>query len=391
MNPKPQLPVPDAISAAHSERVAAHIRSMIDRAGGSVPFSRFMQEALYAPGLGYYAAGARKFGPDGDFVTAPEVSPLFGYVLARQVAGIIDETRGDVLEAGAGSGRLAVAMLERLGSLGALPDRYCILEVSADLRERQEAHIKSRLPTFADRIEWLDRWPESFSGVVIANEVLDAMPVERFRLVKGNVQQLRVVASADGFDWSLDSAPAMVEQAVRQIEDDLGAPLPDGFESEVAPGSVNWVQDAGGNLGHGALLLIDYGVSRREYYAAERSDGWLRCHFRHHAHNDPLVYPGIQDITSWVDFTAIAEAGAQSGLDIGGYTTQGQFLLHGGMHLELDGFTELSTREQAELSGQVKMLTLPAEMGENFKVMALCRGDVSPPPAFAETDLAHRL
>lgn len=393
MKPKPEtaLPAPDADSAAHSERVAAHLRERISAAGGSLSFASYMQEALYAPGLGYYSAGTTKFGAAGDFVTAPEVSPLFGYVVGRQIAPVLAKTGGDVLELGAGSGALAVQVLTKLAELDALPDRYRILEVSADLQQRQQALLSKELPKVADRVEWLVDRPTSFTGVVLANEVADAIPVERFRISDGSVLQARVGLAGERFEFRYEPAPDFLLHAVRKIEVDLGKELPNGYESEVSPGLEQWLSELAVSVTRGMLLLIDYGVSRREYYAPDRNTGWLRCHFRHHAHDDPLILPGIQDLTAWVDFTMVADAAVRSGLEIAGYTTQGNFLMHGGLDLELQDFTDLPVGRQAELSGQVKLLTLPAEMGENFKFIGLCRGDCGKLPAFTGTDRAHEL
>ena len=384
------LPAADADSAAHSARVAGHLRSLIEDAGGSVSFAAFMQEALYAPGLGYYAAGARKLGAGGDFVTAPEISPLFGYVVARQAAAVL-EAGGDILEAGAGTGALAVAMLTRLAELGALPDSYLILEVSADLADRQRETIRRDVPGLADRVRWVAGPPEGFQGVVIANEVADALPVERFRIAGGSVQQARVVAAGDGFDWQYVAAPSFLERAVHDIERSLGDELPDGYVSEVSAGLAGWIGELAECLRRGLILIADYGVSRREYYAPDRDGGWLRCHFRHHVHDDPLILVGIQDLTAWVDFTRVAEAAVDSGLDVCGYTTQSNFLMGGGLEQELAGFTDLPMQRQVELSGQVKLLTLPAEMGENFKFIGLRRGNVPDVPAFRGLDRAHLL
>jgi len=391
MNPKLALPAPDPASAAHSRRVVEHIGRMIDAGGGDLPFATFMHEALYAPGLGYYVAGTRKFGVEGDFVTAPEISPLFGFVIARQISGVLRETGGDLLEFGAGTGSLAVALLGKLATLDAAPSRYRILEVSPELKLRQQRRIAADIPALADRVEWVDDMPSSFSGVIVANEVLDAMPVERFRIEHGRVQQARVVRDGDDFCWRYTDAPPILETAVRRVEAGTGIALPDGYASEVAPAIANWVRDLGAVMDRGTALLIDYGVPRREYYAADRGAGWLRCHYRHHVHADPLILAGIQDITAWIDFTAVAAAAVASGFDVAGYASQGQFLVHGGLHLELGDFVSLPERSQVELSGQVKLLTLPAEMGENFKVMALSKGGVEALPAFAECDATHRL
>lgn len=386
------LPSPDEASLAHSERVARHIREAIEQSGGSIGFGRFMHLALYAPGLGYYGAGARKFGEGGDFTTAPEVSPLFGRVLARQCAPVLRELPGaGILELGAGSGALAVQMLTALREQDAAPSRYSILEVSPELQERQKAAIARHCPDMLSGVTWLQALPERLNGVILANEVADALPVERFRKSGEGVLQYRVAADGAGFAWRQDPAPDFLQAAVRHIEDTLGAPLPNGYVSEVSPGLPAWVAGLGDSLSAGLVLLFDYGLPRREYYAPDRSGGWLRCHFRHRAHEDPLVYPGIQDLSAWVDFTAVAEAATAAGLDVAGYTTQAAFLLHGGLEQELADFPRLSTHAQLELSRQVRMLTLPGEMGEHFKCIALSRDCGRVPAAIAQADKAHTL
>ena len=385
------LPKPDTDSAAHSRQCADHIRARIEDAGGSISFAEYMQLALYAPGLGYYAAGAIKFGAAGDFVTAPEVSPLFSYVVARQCAEVLAQVDGGaILEFGAGSGRLAVDVLTKLDELEALPDRYRILEVSADLKERQERLLRAEAAAYLDRIEWIDAIPERHTGVIIANEVLDALPVERF-VRRASVYQLRVSMHADGFKFVETDAPRHLVEAIEVIEAGLGERLPDGFRSEVSLSVPGWVSDIVAALQDGVAFLFDYGVSRREYYAPDRTDGWLRCHFRHHAHNDPLIFPGIQDITAWVDFTALAEAANNAGADIAGYVNQAQFLLGGGLQLELQHMMQSPRKRQIELSSQVKLLTLPGEMGENFKCLGISRGTIAQPSAFTTADRTHTL
>jgi SAM-dependent MidA family methyltransferase len=388
----PELPIPDADSAAHSVQCAEFIRARVEDSGGSISFAEFMQHALYAPGLGYYAAGASKFGAAGDFVTAPEVSSLFASVIARQCAEVLEQVGddGSILEFGAGSGRLAVDVLTKLDELNALPARYQILEVSADLRERQEQLLRVEGRAFLERIEWLDRIPESISGVLIANEVLDAMPVERF-VRRETVRQQRVIAKGKDFALVEADASPQVVAAVEAIEANLGERLPTGFGSEVSLGAPGWVTDIVTAMREGVAFLFDYGVSQREYFARDRSDGWLRCHFRHRAHNDPLCLPGIQDITAWVDFSAIAEAAANAGADIAGYVSQAQFLLNGGLEAELRNMSGLSPERQIELSAEVKLLTLPAEMGESFKCLGISRGAISQPSAFQHADRTHTL
>ena len=386
------LPQPDAVSAAHSGRCGDYIRARIRDSGGSISFAEFMHYALYAPGLGYYSAGARKFGADGDFVTAPEISPLFGRVLARQCAGALQSLPGScVLEFGAGSGRLALDMLRHLQELDALPAEYRILEVSADLRERQEDLLQTELPDLVDRVVWLDRMPDAHPGVVLANEVLDALPVERFIRRSKGIYQLRVADEAGEFVFVEESAPDVLKAAVEAIESDIGGRLPDNYVSEVSIAAPAGVGDVSRLLEAGIVLLFDYGVSRREYYAPDRSEGWLRCHFRHRAHSDPLILPGIQDLTAWVDFSAIAAAAVSGGLSVIGYLSQAQFLLGGGIESELRDFVGLPLESQMQLAAQVKMLTLPGEMGENVKCLGLARGEVARLPVFDSADRTHTL
>ena len=390
-----QLPQLDAISEAQSERVREHIRRAIDAAGGSIGFAEFMQHALYADGLGYYSAGSVKFGEAGDFVTAPEISPLFGKILANQIATVLPQTGSNdlqtILEIGAGSGALAVDVLQRLESLHALPSRYCILEVSADLQQRQLAAIQTALPHFIDKVEWLAGFPEQMSGVVIANEVLDALPFERFVKRDGEIRRLCVTSDNDAFAWGEEPAPEILSKAVQDIEADLDTKLPDGYASEVSLGVNGWLADIAGCLDQGFVFLSDYGVSQREYYAVDRSDGWLRCHFRQRAHSDPLIYPGIQDLTAWVNFSQVANAAYESGLHIAGFVNQAQFMLLGGLPQELENMTGLPTDAQIALSRQVKLLTMPGEMGENFKCLGLSKGAVDAPELFVLADRSHSL
>ncbi|MDH4106854.1 MAG: SAM-dependent methyltransferase [Gammaproteobacteria bacterium] len=385
------LPVPDPDSLAHSERVAGFIRERIAEAGGSIGFAEYMQHALYAPGLGYYAAGASKFGPAGDFVTAPEISPAFGRVLAAQCAEVLSGVMGgSILELGAGTGTLAATVLARLDELGVRPAAYQILEVSADLADRQRRRIGGssigRVP-----VAWLDRMPESFRGVVLINEVADALPVERFLRRENGLLQVRVATGDAGFVYATGPADARLAAAVHEIEACVGGHLAPGYCSEVSLGFGAWLADIVNAVQDGVILLFDYGVSRREYYAPDRDSGWLRCHFRHHAHEEPLIYPGIQDITAWVDFSAAAEAAAAAGASIAGYVTQALFLLHGGLENEMARFQSLSAEEQIALSRQIRQLMLPGEMGERFKCLALAKGSAPIPPAVVAGDRAHTL
>ena len=386
------LPEPDAISASHSERVMKFIAERIEDAGGSISFAEYMHHALYAPALGYYVAGAKKFGAEGDFITAPEVSPVFGRILARQCAEVLgDLGGGSILEYGAGSGKLAADILTALQERDALPERYAILEVSADLQERQAEFLHAELPQLASRIAWLDRPPGNHRGVIVANEVMDALPVERFRKTEDGVEQLRVTLRDGVPAMTRAPAPQRLAERVAAIEAALGEALPVGYTSELSLGLDDWIATLAGSLDEGVAFLLDYGVTRREYFARDRADGWLRCYFRHHVHHDPLLLPGIQDLTAWVDFSAVAEAALHSGLEVAGYAAQAQFLIAGGLDTEMEDFASLPVSRQLQLSGQIKTLTLPAEMGEHFKCMALRRGDSDTPSAFNLADRTHTL
>ena len=382
------LPAPDPDSLAHSRRVAQHIAERIADAGGRLPFGEFMQHALYAPGLGYYVSGSRKFGEAGDFITAPEVSPLFGRVVARQCAEVIAAmSRPAILELGAGSAALATGLLGKLDELGTLPERYLILEVSPELADRQRAQIERERPGQAAIVEWVDDLPDGFEGVVLANEVADALPVERFRIRGATVLQAFVVTDRDGrFAWDWQPALPRLESAVRA----LGIDFADGYEAELCQGLKPWIGALLDALDRGLVFLFDYGVPRRDYYAPGRA-GWLRATFRHRAHDDPLLLPGIQDLTAWVDFTAIAEAAGEHDARIAGFVTQAMFLLQGGLQNEFEAASTDSTVAQAELSRQVKLLTLPSEMGEHFKCIGLTRGDVCVPSAFRGADMTASL
>jgi SAM-dependent MidA family methyltransferase len=380
---------------AHSERVAAHIRAFMSAHGGTIGFDTYMRLALYAPGLGYYSAGATKFGGAGDFVTAPEVSSLFSRCVARQVAEVLEVTGGDVLELGAGLGTMAADLLIELAALGRLPDRYRILEVSADLAERQRERI-ARLPAdVSARVEWLDRWPSrAMRGVVLANEVLDAMPVARF-VLRGppgarQVRGLGVALEGGSFRWrELDASPEL-EQAVHNVLDTLPFDLPDGYVSEVCLSFQPWIASLAGQLEQGVALLIDYGLPRAHLYHPERGSGTLVCHFRHRAHDDPFINVGMQDITAWVDFTRVAEAADGAGLEVLGFATQAAFLIGAGLEsLLTTGMLAAGddASRRARLAGEARRLMLPGEMGEIFKVIALGRGYSAPLSGFSTQHL----
>ncbi len=385
------LPGLSADEAEHSGRLSARIREAIAAAGGWISFSRYMEMALYEPGLGYYSAGARKFGEGGDFVTAPEVAPVFSRCMAGQCAEVLARQGGDVLELGAGSGVMAAAMLAELESMGPLPARYRILDLSADLRERQRATLGAAVPHLLERVEWLDRLPDGFEGVVVANEVLDALPVDRFVWRCGEARALGVAAGAEGFEWAEAAAAPALAAAVEAIRRDRGAGWPDGYVSEVNSGLTPWLAAVAGALTRGVVLLVDYGLPRRELYAAERNAGTLLCHFRHRFNDDPFARPGLQDITAWVDFTAVAEAAESAGLDVVGYTTQAHFLIGNDLAGRLQHVADLDPVRRVNLSRQAMALTLPGEMGERFKVIGLVKGYDAPLRGFAVRDLRHTL
>ncbi len=385
----------DALS--HTQRVSAFLHLQIQQAGGWLPFSAWMHHVLYAPGLGYYATGNTKLAEaptthsptlSGDFVTAPQLTPLFGQTLARQVSEILRQTNTlEVLEFGAGSGALAHDLLSALLAEG-LDARYTILEVSADLRQRQQ----QRLSEWGDRVSWLDTLPTSFAGCVVGNELLDAMPVELFAWSdQGEVLERGVVSDDAGFAF-LD------KPASPQIADTVRARMPalPGYTSEVNLQAEAWIRDLGRWLTRGAALLIDYGFPRHEYYHPQRQRGTLMCHIQHRTHDDVFLAPGLQDITAHVDFTAIAEVAQQSGLDVLGYTSQARFLLNAGLPLVLEAYAQQQhaqpePKHRAQTYAAVQKLISEAEMGELFKVIALGRGIVRPLSGFSQSDRSGQL
>jgi SAM-dependent MidA family methyltransferase len=386
------LPALSPEESAHSERLVQRIRDAIEAAGGWISFERFMEMALYEPGLGYYRAGATKLGSEGDFVTAPEISPLFSRCLANQCVQVLDTfAGGHILELGAGSGVMAADVLSELDRQQKTPERYLILEVSADLRERQRALLQRRLPHLVDRIEWLDRLPEDFRGVLLANEVLDALPIQRFRIRGLQVNQLGVTWELGRLDWSEVHADAALEATVREIEFNLGEPFADGYTSEINLRLQQWIAGIAASMQQGAAFLIDYGLPRRQYYAPNRSAGTMLCHFRHRFHDDPLINVGVQDIGAWVDFTAVAEAAVAAGMSVAGYTTQAHFLIGTGIEQFLAPTNDEELASRLQMARQAMLLTLPGEMGERFKVIGLAKGVDLPLRGFSVRDLAASL
>lgn len=388
------LPSPTADAQAVSERLIECVRTEIDAAGGMLSFARFMNLALYTPGLGYYCAGSRKFGAEGDFVTAPEVSDLFSRCVARQCAEILTEVRGgSILEFGAGSGVMAAEVLKELESLRQLPETYLIMELSAELRARQRETLELRVPHLLARVRWLDILPSSMRGVVLANELVDAMPVHRFTATDQGFAEAYVRRDGDAFAWaSVDLKEGEVLEAIKAVRRALDeVPWPPGYTSEINLAGSGWIRSLGEMLREGAALIIDYGFPRREFYHQDRQRGTLMCHYRHHVHDNPLVLIGLQDITSHVDFTALADAALEVNLAVAGYTTQAHFLLGCGLLQLLECASGDDKLRHLAMAQQVKRLTLPNEMGELFKALVLTKNFDKPLMGFSLVDHRARL
>nr|WP_232227576.1 SAM-dependent methyltransferase [Lysobacter daejeonensis] len=400
MNPEAivntQLPEPGADALVHSAKLTAAIQGDIAASEtGTIPFSRFMELALYAPGLGYYSAGATKFGDAGDFVTAPELGPVFAACVADAVAPVLQQLGPEALflELGGGTGAFAEVALKRLMELDALPSRYLILEPSAQLRVRQRERLRERLvPPLFELVEWLDGpVPEDWVGVLFANEVIDALPTPRFAIEAGEVYEEHVTLEGGRLVRVLRPADSFLSGAVRHLERRLATSLPEGYRSELLPQLPYWIQAVSGGMKAGAMLFVDYGYVRSEYYLPERSDGTLRAFYRHRMHGDPLLWPGLQDLTASVDFTALAEAGVAAGFDLAGYCSQSSFLLGNGLAGVLERIEAIDDPvERLRRHQEVKRLTLPTEMGERFQVMGFEKG-VEFGTAFMAGDLSFRL
>jgi SAM-dependent MidA family methyltransferase len=381
------LPALTTEEAEHSRAVSQLIRERLDAAGGWLPFDTFMELALYAPGLGYYTAGGVKIGRGGDFTTAPEVSDLFSQCVARQCAQVLESLHGGaILELGAGTGRMAATVLSTLASLSTLPERYFILEVSADLRERQRARIGQLPSELSERVVWLDSLPATaIRGVILANEVLDALPCQRVVIRGGQAQALGVAVAAD------DAAPFVAREApanaeLRDVWQSTAGGLPftlsDGYQTEICTRVGPWIGSLSDCLEAGLALFFDYGLPRAHYYHPQRTHGTLRCHFKQRAHDNPLINVGVQDITAWVDFTRVAEAADDARLQVSGFATQAAFLLG----LGIEGMVT-----NVRLASEARQLLMPGEMGEVFKAMALTRGFDEPLAGFSVQDLRHTL
>jgi SAM-dependent MidA family methyltransferase len=401
MNPKARqsdsLPVPGPDAAAQSEALRALIRDEIASAGGWLPFDRYMELALYAPGLGYYSGGAMKFGrraEDGsDFVTAPELSPLFAATLARPVAQALRRSgTRDLMEFGAGTGKLAAGLLNALRDLDAPFDSYSIVDLSGELRERQRATIEADAPELASKVKWLDALPADFAGVVIGNEVLDAMPVRLVVRKLGAWHERGVVELDERF--AFDDHPLTDDPLVEPIDAAIDATNDEPFVeyvTETHEAALAFTKTICAMLTRGAAFFIDYGFPRHEFYHAQRAGGTLMCHYRHRAHADPFLYPGLQDITAHVEFTGIAEAGVEAGADLLGFTSQARFLMNAGITDVLSEIDPADARRFLPAANAVQKLLSEAEMGELFKVIAFSRGIDDTLDAFAIGDRSHTL
>ena len=385
LRPSPQMPMPDSVALAASGALTELICTEIAASGGWIPFARYMQLALYSPRLGYYTGGAEKFGPSGDFVTAPSLGPLFAQTLARQVAELIHGSAPEILEFGAGGGELAADLLSELARLGCPVGRYAILEPGPELRDRQRSTIERLSPDSIGKVAWLDRLPERFRGVMIANEVVDAMPVHALAWRTEGVFERGVTIEGGNLTWGECLASGQVLAAARAL------PISPPFASEIGLPSQGWMGSIGACLEKGALLIIDYGFPASEYYHPQRSGGTLMCHYRHYAHLDPFVYPGLQDITAHIDFSALAQASVSAGLDVLGYASQTNFLVNCGITEVLDRTDADDARRYAPLAASAHKLLSPAEMGELFKVLCVGRGMPSTPMGFARGDRSHTL
>lgn len=386
------LPAPGDAELSRSRELVALIRDEIEAAGGVIGFDQYMNRALYTPGYGYYSAGARKLGVAGDFVTAPEISPLFSRCVANQVGEVLGALGGgDVVEFGAGSGTLAGELMRALLQSDVAPSNYLILETSPDLKVRQAELLAQQFPECRPYFRWIDDFPPTgFRGVLLANELLDAFPVSRFQILNDTVTELGVGWDYDQFNWSRRRPGRELEEAIEQLLAALPETLPPSYASEMSLIRGVWIQEMLGRLDMGVALLFDYGYRQSEYYHPQRVSGTLCCYYRHRMHDDPLILTGLQDITTHVDFSAVARAARGCGASVLGYTTQANFLLGTGL---IENLANLSpgTRAHAELTAQVKRLTLPGEMGELVKVMALSRNFDRPLVGFRERDLSGQL
>lgn len=387
------LPEPDPEARAHSGRVAGRIDALIQEKG-KITFAEFMEIALYTPDLGYYTGPGEIFGDAGDFITAPELSELFGRCVAHQAQQVLQGLGGgDILEFGAGSGKLAVDMLTELEKQQCLPNQYLIVDISPGLRSRQKKHLEEKLPHLVDRIMWLDEVPENFRGIIVGNEVLDAMPVHRVRFHQnGEHKELYVIEENGSFSWQEgEPGSELLQNEIATIFDLQGRFMADGYESEINLFMRPWIKALHDNMEAGAVILIDYGYPRHEFYHPERYEGTLMCHYQHRAHGFPLMLPGLQDLTAHVDFTAVAECGLEAGFHVSGFTNQVSFLSACGLERMLQEVDPADIHNFLAFIQPVKRLILPTEMGELFKVIGLTKNFDQPLLGFTLVDQRSRL
>lgn len=392
-----ELPEPDDDAQQHSQALVDVLLRRMRESGGAIPFFEYMQLVLYAPGLGYYSAGKRKFGESGDFITAPELSPLFSQCVATQCQQVLQQTGGSILEFGAGSGRMAADILGFLAAANALPEEYLILDLSADLRELQRETLAREQPELLARVRWLDSLPEHFTGVVLGNELLDAMPVHRVQMADNPPTEYWVAEQDGRFVWQKrEVVSPRLKAEIQALCDEFGRENFSGdYVTEINLAAQDWVASLAQCVDAGLILLLDYGFPRHEYYHVERNGGTIMCHYQHRAHDDPLILPGLQDITAHVDFTAIAEAAVANGLSVAGYSNQAYFLMGTGLPALMEAAAAEDSSDNSirtlELAQQVKKLTMPHEMGELFKVIALTKNLDMPLCGFSVKDMRGRL
>lgn len=365
-----KLPPPDNIAKQHSDKLVAKIKQSIRAAGGKISFADYMNLCLYAPGLGYYSAGSHKIGIGGDFTTAPEVSPLFSRCLAHHIKDVLIQLpHGDILEFGAGSGKMAIDILLELQQINSLPEHYFIIEASADLRQKQQETTRKSIPHLIDRIHWLEQIPSKFNGVIVANEVCDAMPVHLLQFAGNKIKERYVqINSDDTFDWcedDLSSAELLIQ--AKNIQNLIAD---EDYVTEVNLQAEAWLNSLAESLEQGAMFIIDYGYPESSYYHPDRDNGTLMCYYQHHGHDDVFFLPGLQDITAHVNFSALAQAAYDKGLDVAGFQTQADFLIAGGI-IDLASVNSGDELTLLKQSAEIKRLTLPSEMGETFKVLSL--------------------
>ncbi len=394
MNHSQSLPEPSADALAHSEKLIARIREEIDAHDGSITFRRYMEMALYELALGYYVAGTHKIGAQGDFITAPEISPLFSQCIAQQCQEVLTTLQQDkianssILELGAGSGKMAVDILLTLETQSCLPETYYILDLSPDLKWRQKETLEHKAPHLLHLVKWLPQLPENFNGIIIGNEVLDAMPVDVFTQLKENIFEHHIIWQDDKFVEQLQPASKALSQTVQALKIPLEATP---YTSEINPNLEAWFKALSKSMTKGIILLADYGYPQKEYYLAERNKGTLICHYQHLVNEAPVLYTGLQDITANVDFTAVAEAADLSGFNVAGFTSQAAFLTNAGLEKYFMQALDKNPDDQYKLAQQVRTLSLPSEMGERFKFIALNKDYNKLLIGFTENDQRYRL